>query len=158
MTAATMLPEEARSMSPDPACQNPGTCAVHPLIEQNVTSMRDTFDRFVAQEGAEHARLRESLLRQAEQFHQQLLEVATLAAQAKGATAAAEDPHPHPLQRAEDYEQRVVLQLSRKDLWKFLAGTAVVLMLLIGLALIAGRDGLDLWGKAAAPVIPGAAK
>lgn len=154
------------------------TCAAHPLIEQNVTSMRETFDRFVAQEGTEHARLRESLLRQAEQFHQQLLEVATLAAQTKGAISLPDTPHaheragedgPHVHERHDSISSprsalrpAVAINLTREDLMKILwwsaIGIGILVVLVIGFATVAGRDGYDIWNRAATKIIPGGAK
>lgn len=131
-----------------PAC---ATCAAHPLVETNLAAMRQTLDAFIAAEGVEHAKLRDHMARQSDTFHAELLEVARTAHVRPEAPEGA----PHPLQRADDYEQRVVLQLSRKDLFKVLGAVALIVALCIGLALIAGRDGLDLWHRTVAPTVPG---
>lgn len=118
--------------------------------------MRQTFDLYVSHEAENNNRVRDLIARQSEEFHRELLEVVRVTSEIRGRTKmqreAAEGPHP--MGRAEDYEQRVILQLSRKDLWKVLGAGALLIMLVIGLALVAGREGLSIWGKAAAPVIP----
>lgn len=130
------------------------TCSAHSLLVENVVAMRQTFDLFVSHAAEEHSKIRETMARQSEQFHSDLLETV----RAIGSGHHAPPDTPHPTTRAEDYDQRVILQLSRKDLWKVLGMIAVILALTIGLALIAGREGLDLWGKTIAPGAPAVGK
>ena len=136
----------------DPPCP---TCTAHSLLVDNVTALRETFDRFVAHAAEEHTRIREEQARQAEEFRKELLEVVRSIGESRARHQAGEPAAgPHPMTRAEDYEQRVVLQLSRKDLWKVLGFVALLLALTLGLALVAGRDGLDIWGRTVGPAVP----
>jgi hypothetical protein len=136
-------------MAPEGTCP---TCSAHPLLVENVTALRQTVDLFISHAAEEHTRIREEQARQSETFHRELIETVRMIGERHAPPGA-----PHPLQRAEDYDQRVVLQLSRKDLWKILGAVTVLVVLVVGLALIAGRDGLDLWGKTVArqpPAVP----
>lgn len=119
-----------------------GVCNVHSLMEQvmaenraDVAEMRRMMTEFIQHAAEEHSRIREEILLVAKTAHE-----------VKGRSDVAPG-EPHPLQRAEDYQERVVLTLSRKDFWKLVMFSVVILFLITGFALIAGKDGLDIWGK-----------
>jgi hypothetical protein len=140
----------------DGGCAAGAVCVAHPLLVENVVAMRKTFDAYVQHASEQQSKMVEIQARMAEQFHAELMTAVSTFSGHRGRSpvdgaAAGPADKPHPLDRAEDYEQRVILQLSRKDLFRVLGAIAVIMVLVLGIAMLAGERGLTLLPKAVTP-------